>query len=261
MSHAAEPYAQQLAPLTADNPTFAAAWPVRAGDVDPDNRLRLDGVARYLQDIAWENLQATFFKDTDPMWIVRRTVIDVVSPIVWPDTVELHRWCSAMSTRWTDMRVRMTSANGGLVETMGFWINISASTGMPTRISDKALAYLSESTNEQRLRWRPWLTEPGPPESESDKAFHLRATDIDQYNHVNNAAYWHAVEEQLVDLPKLVAVPHRATIEYISPVLANEHVMVRGRFDDTEIPTLKLWFVVDGEVRTAVRVHQLDPSE
>ena len=254
MSQEPEHYDRPLAPRAADSRAFTTGWPVRTGDVDPDNRLRFDGVARYLQDVAWENLQATFFKDTDPMWIVRRTVIDVVSPVIWPGNVELERWCDAMSTRWTDMRVRITGDDGGLIETMGFWINISSTTGMPTRISDTALAFLAETTAEQRLRWRPWLTEPAPPESESDKVFPLRATDIDQYNHVNNAAYWHAVEEQLVDLPKLTVGPHRAIIEYVAPVLANEHVMVRSRYSDDGSPVLKLWFVVDGDVRTTVRV-------
>ncbi|WP_438823415.1 acyl-ACP thioesterase domain-containing protein, partial [Nocardia farcinica] len=102
-----------LAPLPQEGMGFASAWPVRAGDVDPYNRLRFDGIARYLQDIAWEQLQQTLLERTDPNWIVRRTVIDVVRPIMWPDQVRLERWCSAMSTRWTNMRVRITSDNGG----------------------------------------------------------------------------------------------------------------------------------------------------
>ncbi|WP_432421533.1 ATP-binding cassette domain-containing protein, partial [Nocardia brasiliensis] len=47
----------------------------------------------------------------------RRTVIDVIRPILWPEEVQLLRWCSAMSTRWANMRVRVTSGNGGLIET------------------------------------------------------------------------------------------------------------------------------------------------
>src|SRR3546814_12448042 len=64
---------------------------------------------------------------TDPTWIVRRTVIDVIRPVVWPDHVHLERWCSSMSTRWTNMRTRITSERGGLIETEGFWINLSES--------------------------------------------------------------------------------------------------------------------------------------
>ncbi len=249
---------QPLSPARAEGLGFATSWPVRAGDVDPDTRLRLDGVARYLQDVAFENLQATEFARTDPIWVVRRTVIDVLRPVHFPDQLRLRRWCSGMSTRWTNMRVSIESEHGALIETEGFWINISESTGMPTRISDKGLEYLGRMTSEHRLRWRAWLTEPAPPESENDSPFPLRATDIDQYNHVNNATFWHAVEERLVDAPKLIAGPHRAIIEYISPVLAREHVMVRTRFDNGDgtggTPVLKVWFVVDGSVRAVARV-------
>lgn len=158
------------------------------------------------------------------------------------------------------MRVRITSAAGALVETEGFWINISESTGMPTRISDAGLAHLTTMTGEHRLRWRAWLTDPVPPQSDTDLSFPIRATDIDQYNHVNNAAYWQAVEQYLVDYPKLIASPHRAVIEYNSPVLAREHVSVRSRYepgDQSGRPTLRLWFLVGDTVSTTARISPL----
>lgn len=251
---------EPLAPLPQKGIGFATAWPVRAGDVDPYNRVRLDAIARYLQDAAWEELQSSAFHRTDPVWVVRRTVVDVVRPILWPDRVELRRWCSAMSTRWTNMRVRITSENGGLIETEGFWIKIDESTNMPTRISDDGIAYLARTTNETRLRWRPWLTEATPAESDTDLPFPVRATDIDQFNYVNNAVYWQAVEHYLIDHPKLVARGHRAVIEYIAPVLARQHISVRSRFesgDHTGDPALRLWFVVDGTTTTTVRIGPL----
>ncbi|MFR9753277.1 acyl-[acyl-carrier-protein] thioesterase [Nocardia sp. 004] len=251
---------EPLAPPPQEGIGFASAWPVRAGDVDPYNRLRFDAVARYLQDIAWENAYKTFFHQTDPDWIVRRTVIDVIRPILWPDDIQLLRWCSAMSTRWTNMRVRITGGNGGLIETESFWINLSESTGMPARISDEGLAHLARTAGEHRLRWRPYLTDNTPPESDVDLPFPVRATDIDQYNHLNNAFYWQAVEQFLVEYPKLLARPHRAVIEYVAPVLAREHVSVRSRYepgDRTGQPVLRLWFVVGGTTTTLVRIMPL----
>lgn len=248
-------------PLTASpqpDMGFVTGWPVRAADVDPTDRLRLDGVARYLQDIAWENLQATFFVDTDPWWIVRRTIIDVIHPITWPATVRLRRWCSGLSTRWTNMRVQVTDEAGGLIETEGFWINVSKESGMPTRISDEGLAYLSQSTDQHRLRWRSWLTEPAPPPSAFDVHFPLRATDIDQFEHVNNAVYWQAVEHFIRDHPDLLTEGHRAVIEYHAPVTAGQDMVVRGRYD--EATGLTLWFLVGDTVSTAARIGPLPTS-
>lgn len=240
-----------LAPAPPAGEGFEAGWTVRTGDVDPGNRLRFDGIARYLQDIGSDNLDATPLGLTDPFWIVRRTVIDVHRPVEFPDRVRMRRWCSSMSTRWSNMRVQITSDKGASIETEGFWINISATTGMPTRISDEALELLARTTEQHRLRWKPWLTEPAPAPSHTDIHFPLRATDIDSFNHVNNAAYWHAVEELLVDQRPLVTAPHRAVIEYLSPVLGGEHVTIRHRYDDG---ALTLWFVVDGAVRSVAKV-------
>ncbi len=88
---------------------YEVGYRVRTGDVDQDMRVRLDAVARYLQDVANDNLEATEFSATDPFWIVRRTIIDVIEPITWPGTVTAQRWCGALSTRWTNMRVRLTA--------------------------------------------------------------------------------------------------------------------------------------------------------
>lgn len=246
----------ELAPEPPPGEGFETNWPVRTGDIDPSNRLRFDGVARYLQDIGTDNLDATPLGKTDPMWIVRRTVIDVFEPIHFPDRVHMRRWCSSMSTRWSNMRVALTTPKGGRIETEGFWINISKDTGMPTRISDGALEMLARTTDQHRLRWKAWLTEPVPAESHADVQFPLRATDIDPFNHLNNAAYWHAIEELLVDVPELAAAPHRAVIEYLTPVLAGERVTLRHRYDGG---ALTVWFVVtraSGEptVRTVAKV-------
>ncbi|KQU04092.1 hypothetical protein ASG56_11800 [Rhodococcus sp. Leaf7] len=239
---------------------FETAWPIRAGDVDTANRLRYDSVARYLQDIGSDNLDASGLGETDPFWIVRRTVIDVIRPSVWPERISLRRWCSGLSTRWSNMRVDITGDKGADIRTEGFWISISSTSGMPTRISDEGLTLLTRTAEETRLKWKQWLRDPAPEESPTDIFFPLRITDIDAFNHVNNAAYWQAVEEVLARAEsstpgEITGGPHRAVIEYLSPIMAPDHVTLRWRrhlVDGAEAVTV--WFMVDGAVRTIARV-------
>lgn len=127
------------------------------GDIHPNRTLRLDAAARYLQDLGFDHLEANGAAQVHPLWVVRRTVIDVIRPITWPGTVRLHRWCSALSSRWCTMRVRIESDGGGLIETEGFWININPGNGMPSRISDDFLAPLAKTTDEHRLTWHRWI--------------------------------------------------------------------------------------------------------
>ncbi|WP_439029876.1 acyl-[acyl-carrier-protein] thioesterase [Gordonia terrae] len=235
---------------------YEVGYRVRTGDVDQDMRVRLDAVARYLQDVANDNIEATEFHATDPFWIVRRTIIDVIEPITWPAAVTAQRWCGALSTRWTNMRVRLTAEHEinrfnpeprppGLIETEAFWINVNEK-GVPSRLSDEAFAMLSAMTDEHRLRWRSMNPEKAPDPGEitmPDREHVLRITDFDPFKHLNNAAYLEAIEDELVEHPDLVDGPHRVVIEYLRPIVPGTRlVMRRVREDDR----LTVWLLMPG---------------
>ncbi|ORM32181.1 acyl-ACP thioesterase domain-containing protein [Williamsia sp. 1135] len=246
---------------------YEANYRVRTGDIDQEMRLRLDGLSRYLQDIANDNIEATEFHTSDPYWIVRRTVIDVIRPISWPGDVTLQRWCGALSTRWTNMRVRVTSTHqtnrfnpepreDGLIETEAFWINVNDK-GLPTRLSDSAFDLLSQSAQEHRLKWKSMNTASAPETTDSDRNHVLRATDFDPFKHLNNAAYWAAVEDELLDHPDLVEGPHRAVIEYLRAIAPESTVTIkRERVSDQ----LRMWLIVEDKVAATVTITKRPPA-
>ncbi|MCF8781740.1 acyl-[acyl-carrier-protein] thioesterase [Rhodococcus ruber] len=244
-------WAQPLATAPPPDDAFRSTRTVRTGDVDSRERLRLDGVARYLQDIGTDNLDAVDATDTDPLWIVRRTVVDVHRPARFREQLELRRWCDALSTRWANVRVRFEGTGGAAMDTSAFWINIGPTNGMPARISDRLWEHMARHAADTRLRWRAWL--PPTPSADADAGTHfpLRATDIDPFDHVNNAAYWHGIEEHLAGRPELQTAPYRAAIEHLRPVVAGDTLVLRARHD---VDSLTLWFTVDDEVRAVARV-------
>lgn len=136
---------------------FERSWPLRVADVDRGGRLRLDAVARHIQDVGQDAVHEEGFDESHPAWIVRRTMIDMIRPIHFQDTLRLRRWCSGTSTRWCEIRVRIEGLKGGLIETEAFWININRDTLTPSRISDEFLQRLQATTTINRLRWRPYL--------------------------------------------------------------------------------------------------------
>src|SRR5699024_1893626 len=192
-----------------------------------------------LQDIAFDHIDAMSdaaagSDGINPIWVVRRSVIDVLRPVDWREGVHLQRWCSAMSTRWATMRVRVEGSGGGLIETEGFWININRDTGAPARISEELEADLKSRTSEHRLRWRPMLTEaaPAPDAPGVDEfAFPLRTTDVDPLQHLNNAVYLHPVEELLAEVQGLRARAHRAVVEYLKPIDPAADLRIRRRIE------------------------------
>ncbi|MBD8507827.1 hypothetical protein HT102_15160 [Hoyosella sp. G463] len=244
----------RLAPLPDSPHVFRTSWPVRAGDVDRNTSLRRDGVARYLQDAGFDHLDHVEARGEHPIWVVRRTVIDIIEPITFPDTVTVERWCSGISSRWCTMRVRLSTPTGGLIETEGFWINLSPTSGMPTRITDGFEKMLGSTAETQRLRWRSWITET-PLERDTRAAFPIRAVDIDLLGHVNNSIYLQAVEEVLHHRPELQSVPTRTAIEYLAPIPPDAEVELAIRQDEKAFIT---WFTVNGKTSAQAKVAPLD---
>src|ERR1044072_6294101 len=114
---------------------FDTGWPLRVADVDRAGRLKFDAATRHIQDIGSDHLRELGFEETHPLWIVRRTMIDLIKPIEFQDMLWLRRWCSVTSNRWYEMRVRIDGRKGGLMESEAFWININRERQGPGRIS------------------------------------------------------------------------------------------------------------------------------
>lgn len=237
---------EPLSPLPEHGYVYRTSARLLTSDVDSNLRLRLDGVARNIQEVGAEHLGDCGYADVHPHWIVQRTVIDVLEPLELPNHVTYRRWCSGISTRWCSMRVCLEGSEGGRIETEGFWINMNEETATPSLISEDLFARFATTTENTRLKWRPWL--PGPASDDRVTPFALRHTDIDLFRHVNNTVYWHGVHEVMALYPDVVAGTHRAVVEYRKPIQPGESVSIHSAVDGDAV---RLWFVVDGDVRAA----------
>lgn len=197
---------------------FDVQWPLRVADVDREGRLKFDAATRHIQDIGSDQLRQMGFQETHPLWIVRRTMIDMIRPIEFQDTLRLRRWCSGTSNRWCEMRVRIDGRKGGLIESEAFWININRETQGPARISDDFLSGLRRTTDVDRLRWKAYLKAGSRDDAADVRPYPVRVSDIDIFDHMNNSVYWSVVEDYLHARPELMANPLRVTIEHDLPV-------------------------------------------
>jgi acyl-ACP thioesterase len=90
------------------------------------------------------------------------------------------------------------------------WIHLGPDL-QPQRLGERFLTIYEASAEGRRASTR--LKLPGPPAEAAAVPWTLRSTDIDQLGHVNNAAYWIAVEEHFE-----LTSPHRAVLEYRQPL-------------------------------------------
>ena len=86
-----------LVPLPAEGRVFRAGRRVRLADADASGRLRLDGCARYLQDIGNDDTADSGIEDPSTTWVARRAVIDVHRAPRWREWADLTTWCGPIA--------------------------------------------------------------------------------------------------------------------------------------------------------------------
>ncbi|WP_197378338.1 acyl-[acyl-carrier-protein] thioesterase [Mycolicibacterium mengxianglii] len=220
--------AKTLMPVPDPHPdVFDRQWPLRVGDIDRTGRLRFDAACRHIQDIGSDHLRELGFEETHPLWIVRRTMVDLIRPIEFQDMLRLRRWCSGTSNRWCEMRVRIDGKRGGgLMESEAFWININRETQGPARISDDFLEGLQRTTEVDRLRWKAYLKAGSREDAVEVRDYPVRVSDIDLFDHMNNSVYWTVIEDYLYSHPELMQGPLRVTIEHDLPVALGDKLEI-----------------------------------
>lgn len=188
--------------------------------MDASGRLRLDAVARYLQDVAGDDVADAGWGSDEHVWVVRRIEVEVAEPIVGDQLVALATWCSGTGASAAGRRTRLTGERGGRIETETVWIHLDRE-GRPLRLSERFHEVYGASAAGRRVSTRLGL--PDPPPDAGRLPWRLRAADVDVLGHVNNAAYWAAVEEAAP------APPSHAVLEYRRPLdLADEVELLVG---------------------------------
>jgi acyl-ACP thioesterase len=212
--------------------TFTDSRRVRLGDVDATGRVRLDALARYLQDVATDDVDdADVSGDPDEhTWVLRRLAMTVHG---WPrfrDLLELVTWCSAAAGSAAERRTTIAVAGVLAVESEALWVFVGPD-GRPARLGPEFLTRYSPSTPRRRLPTR-LRHELAPPDAVR-ASWPLRATDLDVLGHVNNAVHWAAVEQVLQRLDAVGAREWTVELEYRAPLEADdEPALAMVRTDD-----------------------------
>lgn len=190
--------------------------------------MRLDALVRYAQDVSNDDTTDAALDD-DLSWIVRRTTIDVVHEAVFGESLRFSTFCSGLGSRWAERRLQIVGDRGAHVEMATLWVYLDAGTGRPRRLTEQFVALYGPAAQGRTVRAR--LEHGDPPSGVSPQPWPVRFVDFDVVGHMNNAAYWVAVEEVLAvgDHP---TVGIRAELEYgrgVDPEQAVSLLVVPGR--------------------------------
>ncbi len=241
-----------LGPIPAHGRIFSARRRARLSDLDVNGRLRLDAVARYLQDAAIDDVQETGWGLPDHLWFIRSIRVDVSAPFLEDREVELTTWCNGVAPIAAGRRWSVTGDQGGRIEVDSVWIHLGPDE-RPARLD--GFDVYAEGADGRTVSTK--LELPDPPEDAGAAPWPVRVTDIDRHGHVNNAAYWQAIEERLVRRGPDPARPLRVLLDYRRPIDLDDEVRL---LEFADARAVGLAFVTRAGVNAVVRIEPLDAT-
>jgi acyl-ACP thioesterase len=188
-------------------------------DCAPSGRVRLDALARWMQDVAFADVEDAGLEQV-AVWVLRRHRIRVTRFPRFGERCAVYTFCSAIGRMWAQRRTTVTleRADGArgepLVEALALWVHLDPSRRLPSPLTGAELEVYGSSAGDRKARAH--LRHPRPAEIEEERPWRFHRSDADIADHVNNAAYWEPLEEELLGASQELAQVD-AELEFRAP--------------------------------------------
>jgi acyl-ACP thioesterase len=195
-------------------------------DCAPSGRIRLDALARWLQDVAYADVEDAGVAG-HAVWVVRRTRIQVLRFPRFAEHFEVRTFCSGVGRMWAERRTTITSEGepgDPCVETVALWVHLDPDTWRPTPFAEEEIALYGDAALGRRVTAR--LRHPPAPAQADASPWTFRATECDIASHVNNSHYWQPLEEEIL-LDGQEPSTLDAEMEFRTPSQPGPKLMVR----------------------------------
>jgi acyl-ACP thioesterase len=197
---------------------------MRAGHADcaPSGRVRLDAIARWLQDVAYADVEDAGVAHL-AVWVVRRSRVSVRRFPRFAEAFTARTFCSGLGRMWAERRTTIEQDGEPEVEAVSLWVHLDPTDWRPMPFSPEEVAAYGNHAAGRRITAR--LRHPQPGSAETSRRWQFRATECDIADHVNNAAYWTPLEEELLEAG---IEPQRfdAEIEFRTPAQPGEKLVL-----------------------------------
>jgi acyl-ACP thioesterase len=202
---------------------FTQALRPGLADCAPSGRIRLDALARWLQDVAYADVDDAGVAGA-AVWVVRRARMHVKRFPRFGSRFVLATFCSGLGRMWAERRTTITQAGAAEsdVEAVSLWVHLDPEARRPTPLTAEEISAYGDAAAGRKVTAR--LRHPGPEAVEKRFAWRFRATECDLAAHINNAAYWQPLEEEILGGRDPDALD--VEIEYRSPAQPGEKVVL-----------------------------------
>ena len=162
--------------------------------------------------------------------------------------MELTTFCSGTGGRWAERRTTLAVGGSSVAEAVAIWVFVDRA-GRPAPLGDWFFDHYGAAAAGRRVSGR--LSLPHPPADAHVRPWPVRTSDFDLLGHVNNAAYWFAVEDELARVAPARA-PVSGELEHRAAIEPGDPVELRSTVDGD---MLSVWLTTDGETRSAAQLR------
>src|SRR2546423_14365832 len=105
-------------------------------DCAPSGRMRLDAIARWLQDVAWEDVDDAGLAQV-AVWVVRRTRIRVERFPRFGERFTVATFCSGLGRMWAERRTTIAPLGGANsnIDAVSLWVHLDPASRRPVPLS------------------------------------------------------------------------------------------------------------------------------
>lgn len=173
-------------------------------DCAPSGRARLDALARWMQDVAFADVEQAGLERA-AIWVLRRHRIEVTRFPRFGERCAVQTFCSGIGRMWAERRTTVSLANpdgsagATMVEALALWVHLDPERRLPSPVTQAELDVYGSSIADRKVMAR--LRHPRPERVQDEWRWRFHRTDADIADHVNNAAYWEPLEDELLAAP------------------------------------------------------------
>jgi acyl-ACP thioesterase len=195
---------EPMVPAPAQGRIFSIHRRPQLGDCAPSGRVRLDALARWMQDVAFADVEEAGLERV-AIWVLRRHRIRVTRFPQFGERCAVDTFCSGIGRMWAERRTSVSLAQDDgrpgepLVEALALWVHLDPERRLPSPITEPEREVYGAAAGGRKVAAR--LRHPRPEQVEDEWRWRFRRTDADIADHVNNAAYWEPLEDELLGAP------------------------------------------------------------
>lgn len=199
---------------------YKESFKVHTYEVDTHNRLTIQALAQFLQESASNHAAllgfgVEFLLKNNRTWVLSRLAVEINEFIPLGETITIKTWPAATEKLFYIRDFVISNSKGKIIgSATSYWIFIDTEKGRPVHPSKNEIAFDYENIERGFNR----LLSKLPPIDKMDplKSFHVRYSDLDLNNHVNNIKYIEWGMEGIEPGYRKSHIPYSLEINFLS---------------------------------------------